>query len=433
MILDDWQKEALAHRGDLILCTGRQVGKTQIMAIKAAERMIAQAGTKIIIVSLTEDQAKLIIRMILFYLEKRARSLIQVKGKDKVTLNRVALKNKSFALARPVGTTGDAVRGFTGNILIIDEASRMNDRVFEAAEPVLLTTGGEIWMCSTPHGKRGYFYKCFLNPDGNFKVIHKSSEDVIYNRTISASWTAETKEKAIKRLEQQKAVKTRREYGQEYLALFLDDLMQFFEDELIVKCCILKKYEVKAEGGRNYLGVDIARMGDDESTFEVINDNKGKYKHIYNEITKKTLTTETEAKILEVAERFKARKVGIDAGAGTLGCSILDHLLETKLRHKVVALNNRAISLDSDGKNKQKLLKEDLYNTLKRMMELGEIELLDDDEVILSLKSAQYEYIHTPGGHSRIRIFGDYTHIVEGLIRAAYLAKKEKSFNLYCY
>ena len=33
----------------------------------------------------------------------------------------------------------------------------MPESVFTASKPTLLTTGGKIWMCSTPFGKTGYF------------------------------------------------------------------------------------------------------------------------------------------------------------------------------------------------------------------------------------------------------------------------------------
>jgi hypothetical protein len=52
----------------------------------------------------------------------------------------------------------------------------------------------------------------------------------------------------------------------------------------------------------------------------------------------------------------------IDAGAGTLGVSVLDHLLqESTFKRKVVAINNRDRPLDFENKSKSKLLKEDLY------------------------------------------------------------------------
>ena len=63
--LDSWQKEVLDYQGNILLCTGRQVGKTFIMARKCAKYMLEHRGSKIIIVSLTEDQAKLIIVMVL--------------------------------------------------------------------------------------------------------------------------------------------------------------------------------------------------------------------------------------------------------------------------------------------------------------------------------------------------------------------------------
>ena len=64
-------------------------------------------------------------------------------------------------------------------------------------------------------------------------------------------------------------------------------------------------------------------------------------------------------------------------------------------------------------------------------MEHGEILLLDDDNLQNSLRSVQYEFIMQDGQATKMRIFGSYTHITEGLIRAAWLAKKEKSKNFF--
>src|SRR3990167_10663520 len=227
IILDDWQEEVLNYDGNILLCTCRQVGKTFIMSRKCAKYMIEHSGSKIIICSLTEDQAKLIIVMILAYLEKNRNSLI-AKGKHKPTQNKINLLNKSQAIARPVGNTGDAVRGFTGDILILDEVSRFNELILTAAKPILMTTGGKIWMCSTPFGKQGFFYESFLNKNKRFKVWHISSEEVINNREISESWSEKKKHEAIEFLKHEKADMSELQYGQEYLGLFLDDLSRFF-------------------------------------------------------------------------------------------------------------------------------------------------------------------------------------------------------------
>lgn len=100
-------------------------------------------------------------------------------------------------------------------------------------------------------------------------------------------------------------------------------------------------------------------------------------------------------------------------------------LLLVALRRKVVDISNAMKSIDRDGRQK-KILKEDLYNNLKALMERGEILLLDDDEIKRSFRSIQTEY--TEAG--MMKFWGSYSHIVEGIIRAAWCAKN-KGLNIY--
>jgi len=431
IILDDWQKEALEYDGNLLLCTGRQNGKTFIMSRKAADYMLKHQKSQIIVCSLTEDQAQLIIIMVLDYLQKNFKSQI-AKGKKAPTKNKIELLNGSKILARPVGNTGDAVRGFTGDILILDEASKFNEFIFASAKPTLMTTGGKIWMCSTPFGKQGYFWECFQNKYGRFKVIHTNSWDVVNTRPISEVWTESRRAEAIKFLEDERKDMSELQFAQEYLAQFVDDLRQFFPDELIRKVCIEKRRDYFWENREYYLGVDIARMGNDESSFEILDKKSdNSITQVENKTTTKTMTTQTFETILQLNKLYNFRKIGIDAGSGSLGVGLLDFLLrEVSIRNKIEALNNRRRELNRDGKKKATLLKEDMYQIAKMMMERGILKLLNDDDLMLSLKSVQYEFITASGKKSTMRIFGNYTHIAEGIIRAAYLAN-QKSLNLH--
>jgi hypothetical protein len=49
--------------------------------------------------------------------------------------------------------------------------------------------------------------------------------------------------------------------------------------------------------------------------------------------------------------------------------------------------------------------------------------LLDDEEIFQSFKSVQYEYTTDTKGRSHLKIFGNYTHIVEGMTRLAWCVK----------
>lgn len=441
VILDDWQKEAINHRGNLLLKTGRQVGKTYIMSRKSAERMVSDPNTKIICVSLTEDQAQLIIVMVLDYLEKHYKTWI-AKGHKKPTKNKVELTNGSSIIARPIGNTADSIRGFTADILILDEASRFNGLIFEASMPTLLTTGGEIWMCSTPFGKKGYFYDTYLaNKDKEnplFKVIETNSVDVLKNRAISEVWTEEKRDKAILFLDAQKEQMTKLSFAQEYLGLFVEDLQQFFSDDIILRSTILKRPTIAIPKTCTiYLGVDVARMGEDHSAFQIlIKYNSETIEHIESITTTKNLITDTYDRIIYLDDIYNFNKIGIDAGTGSLGVGLLDFLMRSKVRNKVVPLSNMSRPLDHLGEKKKVLAKEDMYQNLLAMLESGKLKLLDDDNVRASLKSVQYEYSTEENSTNRIKIFSNphnLSDIVEALMRSAYLANQKDVFHGFGY
>jgi len=228
--------------------------------------------------------------------------------------------------------------------------------------------------------------------------------------------------------EKQKARMTRLQYAQEYMGEFVSDLRQLFTDEVIKKAVTLKRPDIIMPNKDYYLGVDIARMGEDEGTYEVLMKISNEYvEQVENIVTTKKFTTETYDKIVDLESQYHFKEIGIDAGAGALGVGILDFLLrEPTVKRKVVALNNRQRAMDYTGERKRNLLKEDMYLNMLALMEKGFLKLLNDDDLIASLRSVQYEYTVTQGRRSSIRIFGNYTHIAEGLIRASWLANQKK-------
>jgi len=427
--LDTWQEEILETKGNIVLCSGRQVGKSTIVSISAGEFAATERSKSILIISSTERQAEEMFNKVLYYIDDNYPRMI-MKGKDRPTKHVLKLTNGSIIRCLPTGLAGVGIRGYTIDRLIADEAAFIPTDVFTAVTPMLLTTGGDIILVSTPHGKEGYFYDCYRDP--NFKVFHINSEEVIRNREESISWNTTQREKALAHLEAEKKRMTQLQYAQEYLGEFVDSLRQFFSDDLIKKCMTLKRRDRIFNRDNYFMGMDIARLGEDQTTFEIIEKiSEDKFEQIESIIFNKKRINETVTEAIRLDNLYQFKKIYVD-DAG-VGGGVFDYLLiDDQTKNKVVSINNSSRPLDRDEKRKTKIMKEDLYTNLLVLMEQGKLSLLDDDEVFLSLKSVQYEYLVKIGQPTDLRIFGNYTHIAEGLVRAAW-SSRDKTLNISVY
>jgi len=436
--LDPWQKEVLDYRGDFLLCTGRRVGKTYIMARKAINRML-EKKTNVLMFSLTEEQAMLIMVMAKQYLaEVSPKSL--VKKQTETNKKTLTLKNGSVMRVRPAGDTGDSGRGFEADIIIVDEGSRMGRFFWIAVLPIILMTAGEVWIGSTPFGKKGYFWEQFnlsynlKDEDARYKVFYTTTEDVIKNRAITKDWTVAHKERVWNIIMSDKKSMSKLEYGQEYLGLFMEDIMKAFDEKDIRRAMVLQPKGATI-GGNYFLGVDVARYGKDEGTYEIIEEMDGQLYHRDNQITTKQSIPETFRFIQQMDRQYDFNKIFPD-GEGGIGIGVTDMLLDfDDTKNKTIPILNSTIIEDRWGK-KTKIMKNWLYQNLIRLIQNGELLLLDDESVFHSLNSIQYEYIEDTNGKPIMRYFGKKgpggDHIAEGLTRAA-LASKYKDLNPTVY
>ncbi len=258
LTLDGWQKKYIETEGNCFLLCGRQSGKSTAMSIKAGKRAAERPNRNILIVAFTENQAYALFFKTLMFLEANYPKLIK-RGVHRPTKHVINLTNGSQINCYAAGQAGDGLRHFTLTDLFMDECAPMAKEVFVAVSPMLSIVGGSMDLASTPRGKSGFFYDCSLRED--FTKFYISAEDCPRHKKEF--------------LEAEKKSMSKLEYAQEYLAVFLDELRRIFSDELIKKCCILKRENLDRRY-KHYLGVDIARMGEDNSTFEIIKkiDNK---------------------------------------------------------------------------------------------------------------------------------------------------------------
>lgn len=432
--LDQWQKDFLAYKGDKLLCTGRRVGKTYIMARGAIDRML-EKKISVIIFSLTEEQAMLILAMAKAYLAEVSPKAAKTKNTD-TNKKTISLKNGSIMRCRPAGDTGDSGRGFEADIMIVDEASRMGKFFWIAVRPIILMTAGEVWLGSTPFGKQGYFWDSFNEsynlhtPEARFKVFYTTTETVVKEREITEDWTEAKREKILRTLEQDKRTMSKLEYGQEYQGLFMEDLMQFFPDEMIKINQVLDRPGGASENLTYFAGQDIARMGEDQTTTEIGYLIDDEIFQVENAVTTHTYLTDTFKQNKQFHNIYSLNKFFIDDEG--IGIGVFDMMMDDDdLKNVTIGINNSKRVIDKDGKEKG-ILKTELYYNLRALLETNKIHLLKDDSIFNSLKSVQYEYVTDVKGNPQIRIFGNNTHIAEGLIRLAQAIKyKDLRISIY--
>jgi hypothetical protein len=151
---DGWQVEVLRSPSRrLMLNCARQSGKTTTVAAMALHQALYVPRSFCLVFSPSLDQSLEFFRRVAdlchaLGLEKVEPEALRKTGMD--------LRNGSRIEARP-GSEKTA-RGRTADLLVIDEAARIEDELYHALRPMLAVSGGRLIMLSTPYGKRGAFY-----------------------------------------------------------------------------------------------------------------------------------------------------------------------------------------------------------------------------------------------------------------------------------
>ncbi len=428
--LDDWQKEVLATKKNLALCSGRQCGKSTVIAIKAGEEAVKNKNYSIMVVAHVERQAMLLFEKILSYLYLNYKTYIK-KGKDKPTKARIKLTNGSVIYCLPTGDSGYGIRGYTIDSLYADEAAFIYEDVWSAITPMLATTGGKINLLSTPCGAIGYFYDRFHDP--KFHSIHVNAEEVAEKRKEPQ------RTNMIQHQKDERERMTKLQYQQEYLGLFVGGIMRWFPDDIINQTCILPERKTDLVGvsgllisSRDYFqGVDIARMGGDETVLTTFERTRAKNLLMIDlDIPEGQTLTETARLIIHKDKQLNHKKIYIDTTG--MGWGVFDPLKEDiQTRRKVMAIENVKKSLDREKDKefdtRKRTFKEDLYNNMRNLMENKKILFFEDARIKQSLRSIQYDI-----ESGSPKIYGNYSHITESMVRAAW-CMKDKTLNIMAF
>src|SRR5215217_2717362 len=162
IVPDLWQVDLLRSTSDRILMNvGRQCGKSLSAAVVALHRALYHPGSLTLILAPSERQAKETFSKVSDLYRKLGHE-VPSDSNRKLGLR---LANGSRIEALP--GSEKTIRGFSGvDLLILDEASRVDDALYYAVRPMLAVSGGRLMMLSTPYGKRGIFYEEWTGGEG---------------------------------------------------------------------------------------------------------------------------------------------------------------------------------------------------------------------------------------------------------------------------
>ena len=409
--LDPWQEKVMETKGNMVLRSGRQVGKSFIIGKKASDYALNTQNKLIMVIAFTEKQANLLFSKILNnIIQKEKEDKKKYIAKPKPTKHIINLKNGSTIHCYAAGDTGFGIMGFTIDLLIADEAAWIKEEVWNSIAPALAATNGEMWLLSTPFLSEGFYFDCF--DDKSFTSFHQSSEDC-------PRITKEFLERMKKRF-------TKTKYNQMYLGEFVDDSHRIFGDKWIDKVCTLPVQNHNPNATKA-IGIDVAGTGEDESTYEGLYKTKNIVRQFHHQVVEKSSEMWFTEMMINIRHLNKiyAPNFGIDGdglGSGVVSSAMSDD----NLKRKVTDLKNSKREVDRNGTKTSRSMKEAMYMNFLEMGEKGELQLFDSAEIRLSLRSIISKKLD--GGTEKID--GNYSHIVEGLVRAAWLLKT-KHLNIW--
>jgi hypothetical protein len=168
---DDWQTEVLASgHPRKILCCGRQTGKSTVAAVLAIHKALAQPGATVLVVAPGERQAKLLF--------SKAASLYRQAGLplSAHSERRTGLELSNGSVIEALPAVERTTRGYSVDLLIVDEAAAVPDLDYMGILPALIATQGEQVLLSTPRGKRGFFHELWHGGDDWHRIMIRSDE-----------------------------------------------------------------------------------------------------------------------------------------------------------------------------------------------------------------------------------------------------------------
>lgn len=373
--------------------SGHGVGKSTVEAWTAIWFLVTRPYPKIPCTAPTQHQ---LFDILWAEISKWLRNNKALQNEIVWTKEKVYLKGHPeewFAVAR-TASTPDALQGFHAEdvLYIIDEASGVDDKIFEPVLGSLSTTGARLLMCGNPTKLSGFFYDSHHKNAGIYKTFHidgrkssRVSEDFI--DTIVDMYGEDSDVFRV------------RVAGD--FPLQEDDV---FISLPLIEQCGSRLYELPEDKGTAYiiLGVDVARFGDDETV--IYRNERGRCRLVCKRHGQDLMSTAGDIvseyrKILRDFPDYTGR-IFVNIDDTGLGGGVTDRLREVKRQEKMNRLYvipiNAAEKIETDtlaGKKAAEWynnLTTDMWANLRELLRNRDIVIEDDDETFAQISCRKY-------------------------------------------
>lgn len=157
---DPWQEEMVRcpARQIAALCT-RRSGKSRTTASRVLTRSLLRKRYKTLIFAPTEEQSKELLDYV--------REMNDAVGSP-VPVVRESLTEIAWANGSRVRVKTDrpkSSRGFTPDLIVIDEAAQVSDVLYMSVQPMMVLGKAELMALTTPFGKLGWFYEAWTDDE----------------------------------------------------------------------------------------------------------------------------------------------------------------------------------------------------------------------------------------------------------------------------
>jgi hypothetical protein len=221
--LDAWQQRLLLSTARrVVLRAPRQVGKTLTVSVLALFVAVTRPGGLVLVVSPAERQAKELVRVVR---RLAARLAVETTERDQaivpsaLSMTRLEFPNAARVLSVP-GSTEGTIRGFTPDLILADEASRVGDPTLSAIRPMMVAApASRLILLSSPWIKSGLFYDACADESGLWERHRVRTEDC---PRLSRQF-----------IEEERRTLPRWVFAREYDGEFADDDATLFPAELI--------------------------------------------------------------------------------------------------------------------------------------------------------------------------------------------------------